>query len=434
MKKRILAVILGTIITLSMTACGNSSKDTASRTTKSSDGKTIIKFFHRWPNEPRNTFYKELVADFESKNPDIKIEMDCVLNDSYKEKIRVLVSSNEIPDIFSSWSDSFAENLVASGKIKVLDDMFNRDREWSDEIIASQVKPFTFDGKIYGVPLTLDGKSFFYNKEAFEKNKIEIPKTFDELLAAFDKLKAAGYKTPLIEGLSDAWAVSHILGTMNQRMLAPEVLKKDYTAKTGEFTDPGYIKVLENFKKLTSYMGETATSIDHETARNMFSSGEVPVAYIQFAEIKMVKDNAKFEFGFFDFPKFSDGKGNATALTGAPEGFMLSNISKAPEAAEKFLKFIVSKENAAKLTKQAGQLNSVKGAVTSDNSSKESLEAYKIVLDASETAPWLDNAVNINVADVFMRGGQSLAIGETTPEEVMKNVQKAAEEVRNSAK
>jgi raffinose/stachyose/melibiose transport system substrate-binding protein len=323
---------------------------------------------------------------------------------------------------------------VASGKVKALDDLYAKDKAWSDQIIASQVKPFTFNGKIYGVPLTIDGKAFFYNKDIFDKHGLTVPKTFDEFIALLEKLKGLGYKTPIIEGLADAWAVSHILGTMNQRMLDPTVLKKDYTAKTGEFTDTAYIKVLENFKKLTTYMGPSATSIDHETARSSFARGEAPIMYMQFAEIKTVSDIAKINLGFFDFPKFADGKGSPTALTGAPEGYMLSNVSKAPEAVEKFLKFLTSKENAAKFTKQAGQVNAIKGAVTTDNASKQTLEAYSIILNASETTPWLDNAVNINIADIFMRGGQSLATGEMKPEDVMKNVQKAAQEVRNSAK
>lgn len=430
MKKRILTLMLCSILSLSMTACGNSTKQTSSGT----DGKVVIKFFHRWPNEPKNTYYKQVVAEFEKQNPNIKVQMDSVLNDSYKEKIRVLVSSNEIPDIFSSWSDSFAENLVASGKVKALDSLYQNDKDWSSQIIESQIKPFTFNGKIYGVPLTIDGKVFFYNKDIFQKNGLTPPKTFDELISILDKLKAAGYKTPIIEGLSDSWAIAHYIGTMNQRMLDPEVIKKDYNPKTGEFTDAGYIKVLEDFKKLTSYMGQTATSIDHEAARNMFSSGEVPIVYAQIAEIKLVKDSAKFNFGFFNFPSYTEGKGNSTALTGAPEGYMISNVSKNPEAVEKFLKFLTSKEIAAKLTKDSGQLTAIKGAVTSDNASAESLEGYKVILDASETTPWFDNAVNISVADAFMRGGQSMATGQMKAEDVIKSVQKAAKELQSTSK
>ena len=68
------------------------------------------------------------MAEFEKQNPNIKIEMDSVVNDAYKEKIRVLISSNDVPDVFLSWSDSFAYNLVKSGKVKSLNDMLAKDK------------------------------------------------------------------------------------------------------------------------------------------------------------------------------------------------------------------------------------------------------------------------------------------------------------------
>ncbi len=164
----------------------------------------------------------------------------------------------------------------------------------------------------------------------------------------------------------------------------------------------------------------------------MFANGEVPIIYMQFAEIKYVEDAGMKDFDFFDFPPFENGKGDPHALTGAPEGFMLSK--NAPKEAEEFLKFLTSKEMAFKFTKDCGQLNAIKGAVTSENASDKSLAAYNVILNATKTVPWFDNAVNINIADAFMRGCQSMVIGEMTPEDVMKTVQQEAAKLRSTAK
>jgi raffinose/stachyose/melibiose transport system substrate-binding protein len=137
-----------------------------------------IDFFHRWPNEPRKSFYDQKIKEFEDANPGVKINVNSVLNDSYKEKIRVLVSNDDLPHVFSSWSDSFAANLVSSGRIMELDDILAEDSEWARKFIQSQFAGFTFDEKKYGVPFTVDGKAFFYNKEAFKKNNLEVPKTY----------------------------------------------------------------------------------------------------------------------------------------------------------------------------------------------------------------------------------------------------------------
>lgn len=430
MKKKIAMLLAVAMIVPTLVACssGGSSETPEPGETPSGEEEVVIDFFHRWPNEPRKSFYDEKAQEFMDANPNVKINIDAVLNDSYKEKIRVLISNDNLPDIFTSWSDSFAENLVSSGRIRPLDDILEEDQAWKDSIIESQFSGFTFDDTVYGIPFTIDGKAFFYNKAIFEENNLEVPETYSEFVDVLDKLQAAGWEAPLVEGLTNAWAISHYMGTIFQRILDPAVTEVDYNEETGEFTDPGYVKGLEIFKELTEYMGETATAIDHETARNMFIAGEVPIVYMQFAEVKMVEDGSDMEFGFFNFPEIEGGKGDKDALTGAPEGWMLSE--NAPAEAVEFLKFLTSQETAYEFTKVDGQLNAIKGGVDEANTSVARMEAYEVVNSASKTAPWFDNAVNINIADIFMRGGQNLAIGEQTPEDIMKDVQAEAERLR----
>jgi raffinose/stachyose/melibiose transport system substrate-binding protein len=422
--KKYLAIFLIVLLIMVPLAACSSSSSVDKKDNDSNSDVVEIDFFHRWPNEPRKSFYDQKIAEYMEAHPNVKINVDAVLNDSYKEKIRVLVSSDDLPDVFTSWSDSFAQNLVSSERIMPLNDILAEDTEWSGKIIESQFGGFTFDDVTYGVPFTIDGKAFFYNKDIFKENNLEVPETYDEFIDVLDQLKAAGYENPLVEGLTNAWAISHYMGTIFQRIVDPAVTAVDYNQATGEFTDAGYVKGLEVFKQLTDYMGDVSTAIDHEAARNMFGNGEAPIVYMQFAEVKMVEDIGKVDFGFFNFPAFADGKGDPGALTGAPEGWMLSK--NAPPEAVDFLKFLTSEETAFEFTKTDGQLNAIKGAVTEENTSPARMEAYQIVLDATAPTPWFDNAVNINIADIFMRGGQSLATEQMTPKEVM-------EEVRNEA-
>lgn len=397
--------------------------------------KTVVRFFHRWPQEPRKTYFDQLVAEFEKENPDIKIEMDSVINDAYKEKIRVLVSSNDIPDVFCTWSDTFAENLVLSGRIKVLNDMLSKDTAFRDSFIQSQIQPFTFNGNTYGLPLTIDGKVLVYNKKLFADAGITaMPKTFDELLAICKTLKGKGHEAPILEGLKDAWTIAHFLGTMFQRYLPADVLVKDYNPKTGEFTDPGYKVVLQRFQQLVDYMGPNATSITHTDVRNMFMAGQVPIMYMQLGEFGYInKDMPSLDYGFFNFPAFSDGKGDPSYLTGAPEGFMMSNTSKVSDAAEKFYKFIYRKDNMEKFVKDVGAPVGVNGAVNSGNSFPKLIEAVELI-HTTKAYPWFDNAVNIKIADAFMRGAQSVATKDKTIDQVMAEVQSAAKIVQAESK
>jgi len=418
--KKSLAVFLVLLLTLSMASAIPAAF---------AEEKITLTFFHRWPNEPKGPYMNEVVAKFEAANPNIDVVLiDPVLNDSYKEKIRVLVGSSEIPDVFMSWSGSFGQNLVQSGRVLPLDEMIAADPEWASLIVESQWGPFKYDEKQYGAPWSMDGKVFFYNKTVFDKLGLSEPNTWDEFIAVLDALVAAGYEAPLSEGFSAEWAVSHYMGTMVQRMVDPEVVKKDY-ALEGDFSDPGYIDVLNCFKQLSTYMNADPCSVDHTYARNAFIDQEGMLIYMQLAEIKYLADGAEFDYSFFDMPALPDGKGDPDELTGAPEGMMISAECKHPEAAMEFVKFFINEENGGLMTKMTGELSCVKGAVNEETiSSPKQLEAVELILKATNTTLWQDNALDATVASAFMKGGQLLLTGDMTPEQVMESVQAATKE------
>lgn len=389
--------------------------------------KVTVNFFHRWPNEPKNSYINSLIDEFEAANPDIDIVSDCVLNDSYKEKIRVLVSTDALPDVFFSWSGVFGENLTRSGRVLALDDVMARDSEWSSQIVEGQWAPFNYNGKQYGAPWSMDGKAFFYNVDVFNELGIEIPTTLNELYAVCEKLKENGYDEPISAGFSAPWAVSHYLGTICQRVVDPEVLAKDYTGG-GDFSDPAYIETLNIFKKLGEYMTSDPCSVDHEFARNAFIMGVSPMCYMQLAEMKYMRDDEELNYAFFNFPAVEDGKGDPGQLTGAPEGMMISATAKpeVQEAAIKFMEFVISKEGGHRMIAECGEISCVKGAWDETNCDEKQLEAIDLILAATEPAVWQDCATEATIANAFMAGGQLLLTGDMTAEDVMASVQTAA--------
>ena len=165
--KHAAALSMAALMGLSLVGCGGSSagtETTAAADSKAADSKAadnagsaggeqvVINFFHRWPNDPKNSMFKELVQEYMDENPNVTINMDCILNDQYKEKIRMIVGTDEVPDIFSSWSGTFAQEMIASGNVAPLNDMYEADKDWSSQIAQASVDKFTFDGQIYAVP------------------------------------------------------------------------------------------------------------------------------------------------------------------------------------------------------------------------------------------------------------------------------------------
>lgn len=305
---------------------------------------------------------------------------------------------------------------------------------WEKSIMKAGLEPFSADGKIYGVPLRINGKFFVYNKEMFEANNLKVPTTWDEFLAVCETLKAAGI-VPIAFGDQYPWAACHYITGLNQKLVAQDVRMKDYEKTTGEFTDPGYVEALDKFKELNDkgYFNEFPNSISHDMAHQGFALGECAMIYVELEEFGTVNKNMEgTPWGFFPMPEISGAAGNANFLTGAPDGFMVSSTTKYPDQAIDFLKFLLSVENGAKMVEMLTWPSPVIGAANKDNSPDFLIEGTKAVEEADGMALWLDTDIDIRVSDVYLPGLQDLLNGDITSAQLMEKVQQVAKTVQTA--
>ncbi|WP_168442772.1 extracellular solute-binding protein [Microbacterium sp. PF5] len=398
---------------------------------EAADGQVEISFFHRWPNEPKNSYYSDMVAEFEKENPDITVSVESVLNDAYKDKVKVVAGSANAPDVLFTWSGSFVDELVANDALLDLGPWLEEDTAFRDSFYPSQLEAFEVDGTSYGLPVGMQSKLFFYNKDVFDELGLEPPTTWDEFIDVLEEIQDAGM-TPIEYGAQEQWTIAHYVGTLNQRVVDPEVFAADQDPATGEFTDPGYVTALERFQELAEYMNDDLTAVGHEIARNAWIAGEAPIMYMQSAEVGYFGD-AQFEYGTFNFPAVEGGKGDPEELTGAPEGFAISRTTKHPEEAQRFLEFLLSKQSGIAYAERAGELSPVKGAVEEADVPEISQELAQGIVDASAMTTWLDNAYDPQIVQAYLSETQLMLSGQQTPEGVMAAVQEAATRVRDAS-
>ncbi|MFN2744160.1 ABC transporter substrate-binding protein [Bacillus sp. z60-18] len=386
-------------------------------------GKVSLKFFHRWPKEPEKSFFEEAVKEFEKSHPDVSIQTEAVLNDSYKDKIKVMLGTSQPPDIYFAWSDEFAKKIIRGERALDLTSYYKDDQKWASQLLKSQIEPFSVQGKRYGVPWQMASKEFFYNKDIFKKLGLSPPKTWDELIDVCKVLKENGY-TPIAFGTKAPWTISHYIATLNQKLVDEETREKDYHTKNAAFTDKGYVEALSKLQELSPYFSKHVNSIDHEYVRQQFKSGKAGMIYAETSEIKLVNDTVNL--GLFPFPDIAGQKGRPGMLTGAPEGFMISANTKHPQEAMAFLKFLTSKKMGEKLVKDVGKFSTVKGTAKRENADSNQLEAVKSLNEAKGMVPWFDMDTDPQVVDAYLTNVQQMLSGDKTPEAVMKEVQKAA--------
>lgn len=445
MKKRLLKKALcgalAGIMVLSATACGGGgSADPTTAGANAGGGATqaaaasgeqkVIKFMHRFPDEPYNSFIEGKLHEYEAMHPDIKFEITSAQNQEYKEKIKIVVGGEDTPDIFFSWVGDFTERFIRENLILDLTPYMEADAAWKDSLIESQLEQYTNkDGMIYGLPFRLDCKLFFYNQKIFEEHNLEAPKTWDEFMNVCETLKAAGI-TPIAFGNQEPWSASHYIGTLNQIFVPDDVRAKDYDPTSGEFTDPGYVEALEYYQKLLPYMTENPNGVKPDMGRTNFVMEMAAMYYAELIEIPYIKqDNAEMDFGMFNFPKVDGAKGNQDILTGVPEGFVVSSKTKYPDECVEFLKWFLGKDVGTAQCQEIGWFNAAKGT-TEGLTDQALLDGYQAVMDAKAMSAWLDNALYSTVCDEYLTAVSDLTNGDVTPQEAMAKIQAKAKEAQ----
>ncbi len=429
--KKNLSILLVLIMVMSLIFTGCGGNDTPEVKDEGEEVVTI-KFLHRWPQEPYNTFFEEVVSDFEADNPNIKVDMQSISNDPFKEKIKVVLGTDDAPDVFFTWPGEFTNRFIRAGKVYDLTEEMNSNG-WKESYVYSQLEPFVLDEKIYGAPFRVDGKIFVYNKELFEQAGAQVPSTWDEFLTTCQKLEEANI-VPIAFGNQSPWAVSHYIGTINQKIIGENIYKA-YDPAVGDFSDPGFVKALEEFEKMVPYFNANANAIKHDEARNNWMAGKAAMMYVEIVEIPEIEsvctDEFRDNYGVFNFPIIEDGKGNQSYLTGYPEGFVVSGTTKHPKEAVAFLKYLTGKEVGKKEALELGYINGAKNVVEKGEIADVVYDNTQIVFEAERMVNWLDSGLHAKVCNVYLAELQKLMDGMTTPEEVMQKVQEKATEVKD---
>ena len=162
--KKVMATVLSAVTALSMAG--------GMATTVKADDVTEITFPTSWVGVSVNTewFQDRLEAFNEEYGDSIKVNVEEIAGDqNYVDKLKVLYSSNSLPDTFSTGG----YNLIDSMKDQIVDLTDYVDDDWKKLATDACWDVNSRDGKIYGIPYTRQVIGYFYNKDLFAQAGIE---------------------------------------------------------------------------------------------------------------------------------------------------------------------------------------------------------------------------------------------------------------------
>jgi raffinose/stachyose/melibiose transport system substrate-binding protein len=425
------------VLALALTACSSGGGASADITAKP-DYSGSISILTAAAGDPLGSYFEDLVKDYKKLHPDVKITLAQETDDNaIKDKEKVLIGSQSLPDIYFSYAGNWGENFAANGLAVDLSSVIAPGTAWGDTLGEGSLNAFKYDGKYYGIPQYVDGKFMGYNKKIFSDLGLDVPKSLDELISDCSTIKAAGY-VPIAFGNKDGWPGLHYLGQLFAYDVPQQTLQADLQPATAKYTDDGYLQGMKQFQELvTQCTGDAGNSngVTYTTAQQQQGTGKAAMYYqelIEFDSVNTADSQLKKDgFGLFQLPAADGAKGDTSTLEAAPEGYMINKKSKNAALALDFMKFVMNKKNATTLSSPPyGQPSAVKDVVTDKIATPAVAEGTKLVNDAKSTVVWLDTANVPAVGDAWVSVSEGLVSGSLTPEAALKAVRQASEKAK----
>lgn len=422
-KKLLFLIALLALVMLVLAACsGDEGGDEDSSSDEAEGAEKTIEFMHLWPEGSSKDHYEivnKIVSQYEEDNPGVKVELEILGNEQYKEKLKVLSASGELPDVGMTWAAGFLKPYVEGEMFAPLNDVL--DSGLQENFVPGTTDAYAIDGNTYGLPLELNIAPIFYNKAIFEENGLEVPKTYEEFKNVVDTLRENDV-APIALGNKDRWTGSLWYMYLADRIGGAETLTSAIN-RSGSFEDPALVKAAEEIQNLTDMnaFNEGYNALADQEAKSLFMNGQAAMYLIgswdlpNYTTNEDVPQEFRDSVGFFNFPTVN-GQGSLNSWVGGPGvGLFVAENSEVKTESKEFASYFVEQWGQQAVT-EAGVIPATKV----DTSSVDLPEMYINVLDELSAAEnitlFADVQMDPDVAQVHLDAIQSLFGGEITPE------------------
>lgn len=279
-------------------------------------------------------------------NPDREISYEMFANDAFKEKIRTAVGAGNAPTLIYSWAGGALQEYVDNGNII---DITEGTRDVMDRVIPSVANVGKIDDKTYAVPNAQSQPVvLYYNKALFEQVNLDVPETWDDLMAAIPVLNEAGIAPFSVAGQSK-WPYLMYIQYLTDRVGGPEAFQAVLDGEPDAWSNPVFAEALTMIQDLVRadafIDGYGSVSADANADQALLYTGRAAMLLQGSWIYSSMKADApdKIEdgtVGYTTFPTLPGGAGDPTNIVGNPSNYWSIAASSSPKAQETALEYL----------------------------------------------------------------------------------------------
>jgi arabinogalactan oligomer/maltooligosaccharide transport system substrate-binding protein len=314
-----------------------------------------------------------IIAGFTKKYPGVTVSYQNVGNVDSRGKVSLDGPAGIGPDVFLMPHDHMGNAIIDDICMPFSQELKEK---YSGFLLESSLKTCTFDGVLYGLPVSTENIAFFYNKDLLSGSP--VPSSFEELIAFAERWNnPAANKWALRWQVDEPYISYFFLTAFGMNLFGPDM---------DDFKEPGWdsaeaAKGIEFHHSLRRYYNVNTADATWDTTVAAFQRGEAPFTITGPWAIEDAKKNG-VNLGITKLPTIGGKQprcfsGNIIAA--------VSSYSKNPEAAAAFVDYLVSIEGEVIQFKTTGKLAAYK-----DISGIEGLRDDALLRGILEQAPYAD--------------------------------------------
>lgn len=391
-KKRVLALLLASVMTLGLAACGSS--DDSKKESKKDDNKLTI---WAW-DEAFNIKAANVAADmYKEDHSDAEIEVVTMAQDDIVAKLNTSLSSQSydgLPDIV------LIEDYRIQGYLNAYEDEFAdlSDIAKPEDFAAYKTGVNQKDGKMYGIPFDSGVAAVFYRTDYIEQagyTKEDMQNlTWDKYIEIGKAVKEKTGKAMLTLDPSD-------IGQIRMMMQSAGTWYTDEDGKVNIAGNQGLKDAINTYKKLVD-AGITETVSDWDQFVGAFNSGDVATVptgcWISPSVLGAEDQSGKWAIA--PFPKMEENADSVNASSiGGGGWYVLKNVGN-EDLAKDFLKetFASNVDLMNQLATDINLVSTLKAASSAENYSK-GVEFYGGQEIFKDFAAWTNEVPTVNYGE-----------------------------------
>jgi len=393
---------------------------------------TIEVWFHSGKGEEREVLDAQ-VEDFNTMQDEVKVEAIRLPEGSYNEQVSAAALAGDLPDLLD-FDGPFLYNYAWAGYLTPLDPYVTL--ELYNDLLPSIIEQGTYGGKLYSLGTFDSGLALWANKAYLEEASVRIP-----------------------TGIEDAWTLDEFNDALAKLQALDAVeyaidFKMNYGQ--GEWYTYGFSPIIQ------SWGGDLIDRTDYQSAEGVLNGPEAVEAMTWFqslfsdgyADVKPAADDAFYGdktaalafVGHWMWTPHSEGLGDDLILLPMPKlgdaaatgmgswNWGMTSTSDNPEAAYKFLEYLMEPEQILRMTNANGAVPSRKSALAESELFGEGgpLNVFVQQLEGGVAVPRPITPGYPTITESFAEATQNIVTGADVQEELDKIVKKIDQDIEDN--